>query len=167
MNKIEIRVAKPDDVKFIKQVQYDTWIATYPNEKLGITVEQIKERLNKNNSSEKIKDFAESLSKDNQCTWLAIDNKNVIGYCTASKSENIHKLAAIYVHPNYHGEKVGDILMERAIEWLGTSNNIEVEVASYNARAISFYKRYGFLEDGRSGDSGGIPTIFLTSYNSN
>jgi len=162
MSNIQVRIAKPEDARAIRQVQQDTWIATYPNDSLGITVEQIKRRVADNLSPEKVKSFQDMLANDNLLSWVATAGEKVIGYAVASKGEEHNAIGAIYVLPEYHGQQVGSKLMEPALEWLGNSKNIEVEVASYNGRAINFYKKYGFAENGRTGDSDGIPTIFLT-----
>ena len=50
--------------------------------------------------------------------------------------------------------------MEVAFKWLEVDKSIEVEVASYNEQAISFYEKYGFDKNGKTVDNGGIPTVF-------
>ena len=40
--------------------------------------------------------------------------------------------------------------MHQSLEWLSDDKKIVVEVASYNTKAINFYKSYGFVEDGQA-----------------
>lgn len=163
MNNIQVRIARPDDARAIRQVQHDTWIATYPNASLGITVEQIKSRVADYVSAERVKIFQDMLGSDNLRTWVATSAEAVIGYAVSNRGKDHNTIGAIYVLPEYQGQGVGSMLMESVLEWLGNTKYIEVEVASYNARAINFYKKYGFTENGRTADSDGIPTIFLTT----
>ncbi len=164
MTNIQVRIATPEDARAIRQVQHDTWIATYPNDSLGITLEQIKRRVADYVSAEKVKSFQDMLANDNLRSWVATESETAIGYAVASRGEDHNTIGAIYVLPEYHGQHVGSKLIEHALEWLGKAKNIEVEVASYNGRAIRFYKKYGFAENGRTGDSDGIPTMFLTKH---
>lgn len=162
MDNIKITIAKPEDAISIRQVQHDTWIETYPNATLGITVEAIKERVSKYILPEKIESLKESLSSSSQSTWIATLDTQVIGFCTALKEEKANRVVAIYVLPQYHGKGMGKSLIQPALKWLGTKKPIEVEVASYNEQAIQFYSKYGFKKNGKVGNSSGIPTIFLT-----
>ncbi len=151
-----------EDAKSIKLVQRDTWLYTYPNEKLGITLEHIKKRVSKTGSKDSVRKFQEALALKNQRSWVAKENSKTIGFCTAEKNPDTNQLKAIYVLPEYHGKEAGKMLIEHALEWLGNDKDIIVEVASYNDRAIHFYEKYGFVKNGMTGDSKGIPTIFLT-----
>jgi predicted GNAT family N-acyltransferase len=45
--------------------------------------------------------------------------------------------------------KVGAQLMQQCLTWLGSDHEIFVVVASYNNKAIEFYRRFGFVETGK------------------
>ncbi len=166
MNNMEITIASPEDAASIKQINQEIWIATYPNEELGISLEAIKERVSKNLTLESVREFAQSLAGDTQRTWIAKEDSNLLGYCTAGRFDDHNQLMAIYVLPSYHGKNVGNQLIEKAFEWLGGGKDIHVEVASYNERAIRFYERHQFKSTGKTGDSRGIPTIELVRFKS-
>ncbi len=156
-----ITIATPSDAKDVRQVQHDTWIATYPNESLGITVDAIKKRIAAYITTEKIEALKKSLIDPQQRTWIATINSATIGYCTASTAEDNNRLEALYVLPAYQGMHVGKALIEPALTWMGETKPIELEAASYNQQALSFYKKYGFKLTNWIGDNAGIPTVFL------
>jgi ribosomal protein S18 acetylase RimI-like enzyme len=161
MKQIAIEVANQDDAEAIRHVQHDVWIDTYPNDKLGITVDAIKKRASKYITPKLIEKLKKSMMEPNQCTWVAREGSKVIGYCTAKKNEEINQLGAIYLMPAYHGKGVGKKLIEALLEWLGNDKDILAEVASYNNRAISFYEKYGFKKNGVTGFLREIPIIEL------
>ena len=61
MNNLKIRSAEVKDARDILDVFYQTWIQTYPNKDLGITVEDIEELLK--NSFNAVFFFCPSFSK--------------------------------------------------------------------------------------------------------
>jgi len=142
--KIKVEKPKPEDVEGIFKVQKETWLATYPNEEAGITVEDIEEKDFFN--PEKIKRYKkEILDNKNRQTWVAKDGASVIGFCGALKEYDMLRLSAIYVLPKYQGRGVGKMLMSEGLNWLGDCE-VEVRVAKYNKQAIDFYKKFGFKE---------------------
>ncbi|MDO9487800.1 MAG: GNAT family N-acetyltransferase [Sphingomonadaceae bacterium] len=58
-----------------------------------------------------------------------------------------HELDWLMVHPEHHGGGVAAALTERAIAWLGADRPMWLNVLRHNARAISFYRRFGFEID--------------------
>ena len=53
MQAITIREAHPDDADAIREVQRQTWLATYPNEAYGITREDIEAQFREDAATEK------------------------------------------------------------------------------------------------------------------
>lgn len=96
------------------------------------------------------------LNDENAAFFFATFSNNIIGYLklnfgtsqTEIKDEKALEIERIYVLKEFHGKKVGQILYDKAIEvaiqkkadyvWLG--------VWEENPRAISFYKKNGFIE---------------------
>jgi len=151
---IETRKAIANDVYGIREVQKETWFKTYPNAKEGITIEDIENKFREDNTPEgrrKIEEHKKIYEDKNQQVWVAEEKNRIIGFCTAGKEQEYNRLRGIYILPNYQGKGVGKLLVEKAFAWLGTNKDILVNVASYNQQAISFYKRFGFVETGKSG----------------
>jgi ribosomal protein S18 acetylase RimI-like enzyme len=88
--------------------------------------------------------------------YFATLNQVVIGYLkinfgqaqTEIQNQNAVEIERIYVTQNFHGEKVGQLLFERA---LAIAKNKKVDfiwlgVWEENHRAIQFYTKNGFVE---------------------
>lgn len=145
-HKVVVEQAKPEDADEIHELLYETWLATYPNKKAGIFVDDIK-ALFENTTTEKsrqkrIERLANPLSGELQIT--AKQNGEVIGFCIARIHDNINELQRLYVLPKAQGMGVGSALWEVAVSYFDLGKDIKVEVASYNKPAIEFYERLGF-----------------------
>lgn len=145
---ISICEASCEDIEGILHVNRESWLATYPNKDLGITREDIQTAVENRRpiQSDRWHKTIESES-ENKHTWVAKDeNKKVIGFCFAIKSAQENKIQAIYVLPGLHGKGVGQQLITQALQWLGSAKPVTLNVASYNIKAINFYKKIGFEE---------------------
>ena len=54
---------------------------------------------------------------------------------------------ALYVLPDFQGLGIGYNLFQNSLDFLG-GRDLWFQVASYNKKAIDFYKRFGFIENG-------------------
>jgi ribosomal protein S18 acetylase RimI-like enzyme len=147
---IEIVEAIPEDARAIREVQYKTWLATYPNEEHGITEDDVHDRFSGSFDDEKIKEREERIKNisEGQKYFVAKSEGQVVGFAISSKREDINQLNAIYVLPEFQGTGVGKKLWEQARQIFDPSQDTIVEVASYNLPAIEFYKKLGFIETG-------------------
>jgi len=124
------------------------------------------ETFSEANSEENMKDYLEKgfspekltteLTDENSEFYFATLNNEVIGYLkinfgpsqTELKDDKTLEIERIYVSKEFHGKKVGQLLYDKAIEiakqkkseyvWLG--------VWEENLRALSFYRKNGFVE---------------------
>jgi ribosomal protein S18 acetylase RimI-like enzyme len=62
-------------------------------------------------------------------------------------AEDDRELDWLMVHPDFHGAGVAAALMEAGLNWLGTDRPMWLNVVRHNARAIRFYRRFGFEID--------------------
>lgn len=148
---IIIKRPTKEDVFGIQQVFYETWLSTYPNKKIGVTAGDIKEKFKNKFSEKAIKkriDEISSVSMDN-IFLVAKDGNVVVGVCKAEKKELANDLSAIYVLPSYQGKGIGIMFWKRVINFFGNEKDIIVHVATYNKKAINFYKKLGFVSTGR------------------
>ena len=81
---------------------------------------------------------------------IAIDEANVqnVGYCISGiNNERMGEIKSIFVSEAYRRKGIGDVLMQKALDWLEKQGALEkiVEVAAGNEKAWTFYVRYGFL----------------------
>jgi len=148
-----IENAKPEDVEAIRTIAKDAWFDIYPNETYGITREDIEaiDWLEPAGLERRRKEMTE---KEDTIKVLVVkdDKDKILGFCKVSKDgdkrdELIQReIDAMYLVKELQGKGLGKKLMQKALEWLGTDEDIRLEVASYNTNAIDFYKRFGFQE---------------------
>ncbi len=137
----EISVATPADIPGIKKVRRETWISTYPNEQYGVTEEDVKKRfMVKQPRVEQVG----LINSDVLKTWVAKVHGQAVGYCTAQKGA-LHRIHTLYVLPAFQNQRIGTKLIGTAMNWLGKRNDIYINVAVYNKKAISFYETLGFV----------------------
>lgn len=166
MSNIEIRQAKTEDLNVIHKIIITSWLSTYPNPTLErpITEGEIQSFLI--DSEERFLNGTGNLINKGQL-WLAQDENRIIGFASARIKENTGQLMQIYILPEFIGKGIGKLLMEKVLDFMKDCSEVIVECASYNDRAINFYKRFGFgneekIEDFPLNERTSIPQIRLT-----
>lgn len=148
-----IRNAKPEDAHGIQTVFYATWLATYPNEKIGITQGDIHESFKDSFSDEKIKEYYEKFKHIPENSRLLVvedsETKQIVGLARIIIREEYNQLQAIYVLPEYQGKGIGFKLWNEALRFFDEKKDTVVHVATYNTNAISFYTSLGFTDTGK------------------
>jgi ribosomal protein S18 acetylase RimI-like enzyme len=149
----DIRIVQPtiEDALGTIEVQYKSWLATYPNEKLGITIDDIEDRYKGAFSGEKLKKREKVIANlgPNEKYVIAKDGDRVVGMCYALIRENKNQLEALYLLPEYQRKGIGTQLWDAVLPFFDKTKDIYVEVADYNEKAINFYKKLGFVDTGR------------------
>jgi len=175
---VQIPDATPNDADGVGQVQQYTWLATYPNAELGITKEDIEASFHASSSEEAVKRrqaWQQRINSDPLVhLWVAKHAERIVGFCLAKKEGTQNRIQAIYVLPEYQRTGIGKRLLQTALDWLGSQQEVVLTVASYNQQAINFYSRFGFVPSGRPGHSRAaklpsgavIPEIELPKSNS-
>lgn len=154
-SEVKIEKAEPSDAADISRVSRKTWQATYPNEELGITVEDIRERTEGKDGElieKKIEQWRNTIesSGENHDVFVARVDDEVVGFINPKIGKNgKRRLGAIYVSPEAQGNGYGAALLLTALEWHGGESDIYLHVTAYNQSAIEFYERFGFLQTGR------------------
>jgi ribosomal protein S18 acetylase RimI-like enzyme len=150
MENITIQKVTLNDVNQLQKIGRLTFSETFSGDN---SEEDMKKYLDENFSVEKL---TEELNNKNSEFYFALLDNTVIGYLklnfgesqTELKDNKALEIERIYVPKEYHGQSVGQILYEKAIQvakqkdtdyvWLG--------VWEENLRALSFYKKNGFIE---------------------
>ncbi|MGG1658009.1 N-acetyltransferase family protein [Brevibacillus sp. NRS-1366] len=112
----------------------------------------------------------EEASSDALAVYLALDGENVVGYC--SLAEYREDTGALYipllnVRPDYHGKKVGRMLLASALEHtvqLGWPR-LDLYTWAGNTKAVPLYKKFGFFWEDRDDSThlmNMIPTVLRT-----
>jgi len=147
---MKIRKVNIQDLEKLREIGKLTFVDTYSSEN---SEENMKEYLENGFSTEKIK--SELTDKNAEFYFAELDGK-VIGYLkvnfgesqTEIKVKNALEIERIYVLKEFHGKKVGQILLDKALELAKEKNveNVWLGVWEENPRAIRFYKKNGFVE---------------------
>jgi GNAT superfamily N-acetyltransferase len=129
-----------------KQTFYETFSAVN-------TEENMNKYLEESFSSDQL--IAELSNRSSQFYFALLDTE-VVGYLklnlgqaqTEIKDDNTLEIERIYVLQRYHGKKVGQLLYDKAIQIAGgiSANYVWLGVWEKNERAISFYKKNGFVD---------------------
>ncbi|AEI40927.1 acetyltransferase [Paenibacillus mucilaginosus] len=89
--------------------------------------------------------------------WIALrDHREPVGFIGLDGS----KIEMLFIDPSYHGQGIGSGLIRHVESMHGGS--LQVDVNEQNDGACAFYKRYGFVQSGRSElDGAGRPFPLL------
>ena len=145
---MKIRKINIDDLETLRYLSIQTFKETF--EEVN-TEENMQKYLLENLSIEKLKT---ELENPNSEFYFAENNNEILGYLklnfkdaqTEKLEENHFEIERIYVLKAFLGQKIGQILFDKAIE-IGREKNLEyvwLGVWEENHRAIRFYGKNGF-----------------------
>lgn len=145
---MKIRKINIDDLETLRYLSIQTFKETF--EEVN-TEENMQKYLNENLNEEKLKS---ELENQNSEFYFAENNGEILGYLklnfkdaqTEKVEENHFEIERIYVLKAFLGQKIGQILFDKAIE-IGREKNLEyvwLGVWEENHRAIKFYGKNGF-----------------------
>lgn len=148
---LTVRRALPSDVVHIQEVYYKTWLATYPDAELGITVDDIEDWFKHRHNENHLRTSVERLivPPHGEMMLVAVLEKKVVGLCRAIKHAQWNELRALYVLPAHHRQGLGTLLWKNATKHFQMRNPTFVHVATYNSNTIYFYEHLGFRATGK------------------
>ena len=146
-----IRTATVEDVESIRRMQADSWKDTYENAELGVTKQWLEQETDSwltDESLAKSRVFLDKIFHDRtQFYRVATRDEKVVGIIHFGQHDDGTKhLWGLYTDSTTHGTGLAQLLMAESKEWVGDAE-VDLEVASYNTRAIKFYQKYGFVVD--------------------
>ena len=147
---ISIKKAKTNDVIQLQLIASSTFTETFATLN---TEENMRKYLTENLSLETLN---KELNNNNSEFYFASHNNNIIGYLKVNfgeaQTESLHpnslEIERIYVLKDYHGKQVAQQLLDKALQIAKQKqvNYIWLGVWEENPRAITFYKKHGFIE---------------------
>ena len=150
MDKIEIKKITLSDINKLQSISRQTFFETFST---GNNEGNMTKYLDEGFSLEKL---TAELKDKNTEFYIATLNDNVIGYLklnfgqsqTELQDDKALEIERIYVLREFHGKNVGQLLYGQAIEIARQKNAdyVWLGVWEENPRAISFYKKNGFVE---------------------
>jgi RimJ/RimL family protein N-acetyltransferase len=83
--------------------------------------------------------------------FVAIAGGRVIGWINIAASRHGFGEIGMAVSPDWRGRGVGSALLETAIRWAREQglHKLSLGVFSHNTAAITLYRKFGFVEEGR------------------
>jgi ribosomal protein S18 acetylase RimI-like enzyme len=149
MQMINLKKVTLQDIDQLRSIGQQTFFETFS---AGNTEENMKKYLEEGFSIQKL--TAELNDQDAEFYFAELDN-TVIGYLklnfgasqTELKDEKALEIERLYVLNEFHGKKVGQLLYEKAMQIARQMNAEYVWLGIWekNPRAISFYKKNGFV----------------------
>lgn len=150
MSNINIIRAGKGDAAALQMISRLTFTETYASGNSEANMQQYVE----NNFS--LEQLAKELKDSNAEFYFAELEGNIIGYLklnsgasqTELKDANALEIERIYVLKEYHGKKAGQLFYDKAVQ-VATERKMDylwLGVWEQNPRAISFYKKNGFVE---------------------
>lgn len=150
MYDIDIQKVTLSDIAQLQKIGRQTFSETFSE---ANSEENMKNYLEEGFSIEKL---TNEINNKNSEFYFATFNNEIIGYLklnfgdsqTELKDHKALEIERIYVSKEFHGKKVGQFLYDKAIQ-IAKQKNAEyvwLGVWEENLRAISFYKKNGFLE---------------------
>lgn len=150
MDHIKITKATLNDIDQLQKIGRQTFEETFSESN---SEENMKNYLEGGFSNEKL--TTELNDKNSEFYFATLDNE-VIGYLkinfgpsqTELKDSKALEIERIYVSKEFHGQSVGQLLYDKAIQMAKLKNvdYVWLGVWEENPRAIRFYKKNGFVE---------------------
>lgn len=150
MNNITINKVRLDEIQELQSISKQSFFETFADSNSEANMQKYLEE------SFAIDKLTAELSNPDSKFYFAKQDNTIVGYLkinfgsaqTELKDKKALEIERIYVLKNFHGKEVGQILYNTALDaarqsdaeylWLG--------VWEENPRAISFYKKNGFVE---------------------
>jgi ribosomal protein S18 acetylase RimI-like enzyme len=152
MSLFKIRGVRPEDGLELTRLYHLTWLDTYPNEKAGITRDDIEQSYKDHYTEEnqaKMRARLGNIAKNEKYLVAEKDGK-IVGTARMMLRDGFNQLQTIYVLPDYQGQGIGQMLWDEVKKFAKPEGKTVVHVAVYNDKAISFYKKQGFVETGKT-----------------
>ncbi|GEN70675.1 N-acetyltransferase [Chryseobacterium lathyri] len=152
MPSIIIHKAGIQDLETIQNIGRQTFSETFAESN---TEEAMKTYLEESFSTEKVKS---ELNNPDSYFFIAWEEDNPVGYLklnsgaaqTELQDDTSLEIERIYVKKSHHGQKVGQLLYDQALETAQNLNKsyLWLGVWEKNLRALQFYRKNGFEEFG-------------------
>jgi ribosomal protein S18 acetylase RimI-like enzyme len=150
MDKIRLKKASQADIVELQEIGRQTFFETFAD---CNTEENMQKYLSDSYSLDQL---SSEISHVNSEFYLASQNNRTIGYLkinfdqaqTEFKDKHSLEIERIYVLKEFQGKKIGQLLYDQAFQMAQQKNvqYIWLGVWEKNTKAISFYRKIGFIE---------------------
>ncbi len=145
----EIREPAIGDIRAIREMHGRSWRDTYQSDEYGVTEDWLASETAGWLTDESLARSRERLepvfSDTSQYYRVALRGSEVVGLLhLLTKEDGSKYLGGLYTDKSTHGTGLAQQLVALADEWIG-DEAVELEVVSYNAKAIRFYEKNGYV----------------------
>ncbi|RXK86512.1 GNAT family N-acetyltransferase [Filimonas effusa] len=148
MEELKVTKASVDDLAAIQRIGRQTFFETFAGSNTGADMDKY---LEENFSNKKIET---ELETPGTAFFMAKSDDTPVGYLklnsgkaqTELQDDTSLEIERIYVLADYHGKKVGQLLLDKALEQAVLQNKSYVWLGVWeeNTKAIKFYAKNGF-----------------------
>jgi ribosomal protein S18 acetylase RimI-like enzyme len=142
---VTIRLAEVADAERLAPLHLRVWQEAYT----GLVPEHILDRRAAEPLEARVDRWRGRIAAPSETTWVALDGDEAVGFAESGPDRDGSgelELSALYVRADRYGTGLGHRLLVTAIG----DRPARLWVLDGNERAIAFYRRHGFVLDGRS-----------------
>ena len=148
----KIRESRKSDAQAIMSLLLVSWLDTYVNEDLGITRDFILEKrlpwLEYPFLRDECKFNNFINTKDNLHMVAEDENGVVVGFIHCTRDGDGQQINGLYIFKEFQGSGLAQEFAKKFDEWEDKNEDSWLGVVSYNKRAIKFYEKLGFKDNG-------------------
>ena len=139
---LTVRAAVLDDAAGIARVHIQAWRETYAHLLPAETLAGLQQ-------GPRDATWREIIAAGTSNVWLACEGEDILGWASAGDGRDddgprTTELFGIYVLAGSHGSGAGQLLLDAAVG----DGGAYLWIADENPRALAFYRRNGFVQDG-------------------
>ena len=135
---IAIRRIAADELPIVQQIANETWPTAFAG---VIERHQIEIMLGDIYDLDMLQNDMDALG---HVFWVARLGGRDAGFVASFKEDDVTWIKKLYILPSKQGQGIGRALMGTAKEHFAPQRALSLNVNTGNAKAIEFYKKYGF-----------------------
>lgn len=150
VNDIEIILVNKTEAELLRTISIQTFTETFANQNTESDMQKyISEKLS-------LLQLSKELENINSTFYFLKFKTKIIGYLklnvkdaqTEDLGNDCIEIERIYVKKEFQGKDFGEVLMQKAIDFAKQIHSIFIWLAvwEHNTKAITFYKKLGFIE---------------------
>ncbi len=145
-----IELPKEGDEREIGPMHVQSWKESYLNPELGLTEESIDDMVGylATDLEYRKNTIIEALAHPDKVLYRVVKNNNnkIVGFLHCIKNEEFNEFGGIYLLDEAKGSGIGGRLMDEFLAWADKDKPSQLDVFSFNDRAIGYYAKYGFVK---------------------
>ncbi len=146
-----VREAIGADVDAILEVRTAVRASYYPNDEHRITADAVYETAAMQYEEDKLL-LSDALNDKKSNHVEVLDETDaIVGYSLSSKTlEAGSRIDYLHILSHFRRQGNGNRLASRALDWLGDSGPIGIDVVTYNEDGLQFWRKLGFVVVGNA-----------------